>query len=199
MSNQPQTAHLLRALRKDANVAKAGADNAIADLAIRSVPESHRKTLELLPQPLEFAAYHLAAIVESADDAIVSKTLDGIIRSWNRGAERIFGYTADEVIGKPVLILIPTERQSEEDDILARIRAGERVEHFETVRRRKDGALIDISLTVSPIKGTDGQIIGASKIARDITLLKRSAEQLRASEERYRTSLQFDRPGFLRP
>src|ERR1044072_2275440 len=117
----------------------------------------------------ELARYWLSALIESADDAIISKTLDGIITSWNDGAQRIFGYTADEVIGKPVTILIPAAHEDEEPALLARPRAGQRIEHYETIRVRKDGTLIDISLTVSPIKGPNGQIIGASKIARDIT------------------------------
>lgn len=112
---------------------------------------------------------HLAAIVESSDDAIVSKNLDGIISSWNAGAERLFGYAADEVIGKSITILIPDDRQNEEPRILARLRRGERVDHFETVRRHKDGSLVDISLTISPVRNDHGDIIGASKIARDIT------------------------------
>src|SRR6185503_6202855 len=117
----------------------------------------------------ELAPYWLAALIESADDAIISKTLEGIITSWNKGAERIFGYTADEVIGKPVTILIPADHENEEPAILARLRAGERIEHYETVRVRKDGRMIDISLTVSPIRGPNGTVVGASKIARDIT------------------------------
>ena len=120
-------------------------------------------------QSPELAPYWLSALIESADDAIISKTLEGIITSWNAGAERIFGYTADEVIGKPITILIPKDHEDEEPAILARLRAGQRIEHYETVRRRRDGRLIDISLTVSPIRGPNGQIIGASKIARDIT------------------------------
>lgn len=115
-----------------------------------------------------------AAIVESSDDAIISKDLNGIIQSWNAGAERIFGYTAAEIVGQPVQILMPPERKNEETEILARIRRGERVEHYETVRRRKDGTLIDISLTISPILGPFGDVIGASKISRDITERKRS-------------------------
>jgi PAS domain S-box-containing protein len=122
-------------------------------------------------------AQRLASIFESSDDAIISKDLDGIISSWNRGAERIFGYTAEEVIGKPVTILIPEERMSEEPEILDRIRHGKRIDHYDTVRRRKDGSLIDISLTISPLKDADGRIIGASKIARDITERKRAQEQ----------------------
>lgn len=125
----------------------------------------------------ELASGHLAAIVESSDDAIVSKNLDGIITSWNIGAERLFGYSADEIVGKPITILIPEDRQDEEPDIIARLRKGERVEHFETVRRRKDGSLADMSLTISPIRDNHGHIIGASKIARDITDRK-AAERL---------------------
>lgn len=119
------------------------------------------------------APYWLPAIIESADDAIISKSLQGIITSWNNAAERIFGYKAHEIIGKPVLTIIPPELQHEEADILSRIRNGERIDHFETVRMRKDGIRIDVSLTVSPIKTSDGKIIGASKIARDITDQKR--------------------------
>jgi PAS domain S-box-containing protein len=122
-------------------------------------------------------AQRLASIVESSDDAIVSKDLDGTITSWNRGAERVFGYLAEDVIGKPITILIPADRLDEEPEIIGRVRRGERVDHYDTVRRRKDGSLIDISLTVSPIKDTDGRIIGASKIARDITERKRALEQ----------------------
>ena len=120
----------------------------------------------------------LASIVELSDDAIVSKNLDGIITNWNKGAERIFGYASEEAIGQPITILIPADRQSEEREILTRIRRGERIDHFETVRRRKDGSLVVVSLTVSPVKNAEGQIIGASKIARDITEQKRSREHI---------------------
>src|SRR5262249_55742705 len=119
----------------------------------------------------------LASIVDSSDDAIISKDLDGVIMSWNRGAERIFGYTAEEVIGKPVLILIPSDRQAEEPHILAQIRVGQTIDHYETVRRRKDGSLIEISLCVSPIRDELGTIVGASKIARDITQRKQIERQ----------------------
>ena len=122
-------------------------------------------------------AQRLASIVELSDDAIISKGLDGIITSWNSGAERLFGYTAEEVIGKPVTILIPEDRMHEEPEIINRIRRGERVDHYDTVRRCKDGSLIDISLTISPLKGADGKITGASKIARDVTERKRAQEQ----------------------
>jgi PAS domain S-box-containing protein len=120
----------------------------------------------------------LASIVESSDDAIVSKNLDGIITSWNRGAERIFGYTAAEAVGQPITFVIPADRQSEERDILTRIKRGEHIDHFETVRRRKDGSLIVVSLTVSPVRNAEGLVIGASKIGRDITEQKRSQEQI---------------------
>ena len=120
----------------------------------------------------------LASIVESSDDAIVSKNLDGIITSWNTGAERIFGYTAEEAIGQPITIVIPQDRQDEERTILTRIRRGERIDHFETARQCKHGSLIVVSLTVSPVKNADGEIVGASKIARDITEQKRSQEQI---------------------
>ena len=125
---------------------------------------------------LEREAFRLAAIVESAEDAIVSKDLDGIIQSWNHGAERIFGYTAQEAIGRSITIVIPDDRLDEEAEVLTRIRAGLAVEHFETVRRRKDGSPIDIALTVSPIRTSTGEIIGASKIARDITEQRRLRE-----------------------
>jgi PAS domain S-box-containing protein len=129
----------------------------------------------------ELARYWLAALIDSADDAIISKTLEGIITSWNKGAQRIFGYTADEVVGKPVTMLIPPDHVDEEPAILARLRAGERIEHYETVRIAKDGRLIDISLTVSPIVGPNGQIIGASKIARDITEQRQARKALEAA------------------
>jgi PAS domain S-box-containing protein len=125
----------------------------------------------------ELAALHLAAIVESSDDAIVTKDLNGVIASWNKGAEGLFGYSADEVIGKPINILIPPERDDEEPAILERVRRGERIDHYETVRRRKDGSLIDISLTVSPIKDATGGVVGVSKIARDIAERKEAAER----------------------
>jgi PAS domain S-box-containing protein len=120
----------------------------------------------------------LASIVESSDDAIVTKNLDGIITSWNAGAERLFNYTAEEAIGQPITIVIPQDRQDEERTILTRIRRGERIDHFETVRQRKHGSLIVVSLTVSPVKNSEGKIVGASKITRDITEQKRNREQI---------------------
>ncbi len=125
----------------------------------------------------------LAAIVESSDDAIISKDLDGIITSWNSGAKRIFGYEADEIVGHSVMRLIPRERHAEEPMILARLRAGQRVEHYESKRRRKDGELIDVSLTISPILDSRGKVIGASKIARDITERKRAEVALIEKEK----------------
>jgi PAS domain S-box-containing protein len=125
----------------------------------------------------ELAPYWLSAIIDSADDAIITKTLEGIITSWNKGAEHIFGYTAQEAIGQPVMMLIPEGHRNEEPHILARLRKGQRIEHYETVRMRKDGTLVDISLTVSPIRKPDGTIIGASKIARDISERKRAEAQ----------------------
>jgi PAS domain S-box-containing protein len=120
----------------------------------------------------------LASIVQSSDDAIISKNLDGIITSWNKGAERVFGYTGDEAVGQPITIVIPQDRQDEERTILTRIRRGERIEHFETVRQRKHGSLIVVSLTISPVKNAEGKIVGASKIARDITEQKRTSDQI---------------------
>ena len=143
----------------------------------------------------ELAPYWLAALIESADDAIISKTLEGIITSWNKGAERIFGYTADEIVGKSVTILIPKDHEDEEPAILARLRAGDRIEHYETIRVRKDGRLINISLTVSPIIGPKGEIVGASKIARDITEQRQARQALDEAHERLRLALEASRLG----
>jgi len=133
------------------------------------------------------AADRLAAIIESSDDAIIGKTLDGIITDWNAGAERIFGYSSSEIVGASILTLIPEDRRTEENEIIARLKKGERVEHFETLRKRKDGVLIHISLTASPIKAADGQVIGASKIARDITVRKQTEALLTQQSERLQT------------
>lgn len=139
---------------------------------------TERKQFEAALRENEQRLRWLASIIESSDDAIVSKNLDGIITSWNKGAERIFGYTAEEAIGEPITIVIPQGRQDEERAILTRIRRGERIDHFETLRQRKQGSLIVVSLTVSPVKNAEGKIVGASKIARDITERKRSQEQI---------------------
>ena len=147
----------------DASGELAGAVNMLVDITDRKRAEE--------------AAQRLASIVEFSDDAIVSKDLNGVISTWNRGAERLFGYTAEEAVGQPISLLIPVERHDEEPEILRRIRRGEQVDHYETVRRRKDGSFLDISLTVSPVKNAEGKIIGASKIARDITERKRAREQ----------------------
>jgi PAS domain S-box-containing protein len=145
----------------------------------------------------ELAASWLSAIIESADDAIITKTLDGIITSWNRGAERIFGYEAEEVLGQSVTLLIPPDHIDEEPQIIRRLRKGERIEHYETVRVRKDGSLVDISLTVSPIRDANNKVIGASKIARDISERryqeKTLLEQSEANERLYREAQESTR------
>jgi PAS domain S-box-containing protein len=157
-------------------------------MPIESPPGGHpdNKTtgdlLDDLKSP-ELAPYWLTAIIESAEDAIITKTLDSVITSWNKGAEALFGYTAEEAVGRSITMLIPADHPDEEPAIIARLRAGERIEHYETVRVRKDGTFVDISLTVSPIRGPGGQIIGASKIARDITERKRAEATLRQSEQ----------------
>ena len=137
----------------------------------------------------EDAMQRLASIVESSDDAIVSKNLDGTITSWNKGAERIFGYLAEEIVGRPIKTLIPPEYHNEEDAIIDRIKRGQRVEHYETVRQRKHGSRIDVSLTVSPVKNSQGKIVGASKIARDISDRRKGEAQLAllAREAEHRT------------
>ena len=138
---------------------------------------TERKQLEAAIRESEPRMRFLASTVENSDDAIVSKSLDGIITSWSKGAERVFGYAAEEAIGQPITIVIPKDRQNEEREILTHIRRGEGV-HFETVRQRKQGGLIAVSITVSPVKNAEGKIIGASKIARDITEQKRNQEQI---------------------
>src|SRR4029077_18188986 len=139
---------------------------------------TERKQAETALRESEQRLRWLASIVESSDDAIVSKNLDGIISSWNKGAERVFGYTAEEITGQPITIVIPQDRQDEERTILTRIRRGERIDHFETVRQRKNGSLIVVSLSVSPVRDAQGRIVGASKIARDITEQKRNQEHI---------------------
>lgn len=138
----------------------------------------------------EQAASRLAAIVQSAEDAIVAKDLNGIITSWNGSAERIFGYSEQEVVGRPITVIIPPELRAEETEILRRIKSGERIDHFETVRVTKGGERLLVSLTISPIKDSAGGIVGASKIARDITQIKQVEQALRESEQRMRFSLE---------
>ncbi|MBO9562437.1 MAG: PAS domain S-box protein [Niastella sp.] len=133
---------------------------------------------------------HLAAIVSSSDDAIISKTMEGLITSWNDAAERIFGYKAAEVIGQPITILIPADRLEEEPAIIERLKKGERVDHFETKRITKDKKILDISLTISPIKSSDGRIIGASKIARDITGQKAAEKLIAEAKEKFKDQLE---------
>src|SRR3954454_11658131 len=121
---------------------------------------------------------HLAAVVDASSDAILSKSLDGTIRSWNASAQRMFGYTAEEMVGRSIRLLIPDERQAEEDEILAKLRRGDYIEHYETVRITKDGRPLEVSLSISPITDSSGRITGASKIVRDITARRQSEREL---------------------
>jgi len=157
--------------------------SALADQAAIALRNAHLYEMESAEavrarDASQIALRRLAAIVESSDDVILSKDLNGLINSWNKGAERVMGYTAEEMIGKPVTLLIPPDRLDEETEILKRIGQGQRIEHFETIRRRKDGTLINVSLTVSPVRNEAGEVIGASKIARDITASKEAQEKL---------------------
>jgi len=147
---------------RDASGAVIGAVNMLVDI-------TERKRAEAL-------AEQFAAIVRSSDDAIISKDIDGIIASWNKGAQRLFGYTAEEIVGKSVMTLIPPDRHGEEAEILGRIRAGDHIEHYETIRQRKDGSQVWVSLTISPLKDSRGRVFGASKIARDMTERRRADE-----------------------
>src|ERR1700687_518167 len=137
-----------------------GAVNILVDITDRKLAEE--------------ASLRLAAIVESSDDAIISKDMNGTITSWNGGAERLYGYTAEEIVGKPISALIPSDHPDDFPAIMGRLRRGERIEHYETVRVCKDGRRVDVSLTISPVRNAEGKIIGASKIARDITERKQA-------------------------
>ncbi len=145
--------------------------------------------IDVIRRTADEANSRLAAIVKSSDDAIVGKTLEGIVTDWNRGAEKIFGYSAEEMIGKSISILLPPGHENEESEILARLKSGERVEHFQTRRRRKDGEIIDVSLTASPLRDASGRLIGASKVARDITAANRSQTTLAEREAHLRSVL----------
>jgi PAS domain S-box-containing protein len=157
------------------------------EVSTDKISQSLLDELPLLRQKADEAIGLLASIVDSSDDAIVSKTLDGVITSWNAGAERLFGYTAEEAIGQSISMIIPLDRRDEEKRILARLRQGERIDHFDTTRLRKDGTKLEISLTISPVRDAAGKIIGASKIARDIGGRKRVERELHESEQRFRT------------
>ncbi|MGH7977618.1 MAG: PAS domain-containing sensor histidine kinase, partial [Limisphaerales bacterium] len=154
------------------------------DLSVSEVQLAERKLFAGFVRDIterktaEKALFHYAALVESSDDAIIGKTLDSRITSWNRGAETIFGYSRDEMLGKPISLLMPEDRQDEEPAILEKIKRGESVDHYETIRRRKDGKLIDISVRISPIRESGGKIIGASRVARDITERKRLEREI---------------------
>src|SRR4029453_1482660 len=137
-----------------------------------------------MDRSVDAASRHLAAIVEFSDDAIVSKDLNGIVTSWNLAAERMFGYTAAGAGGQSTTLIVPAERLSEEEHVLREIRAGRAVDHFEAVRRRKDGTPLPLSLTISPIRDNDGRVVGASKIARDVSDRRRAEEALAAAEAR---------------
>ncbi len=148
----------------------------IFSAAIIALGESNRRGFA--------ARSKLAAIVESSDDAIISKNLDGVITSWNKGAERVFGYAAEEAVGQHITLIVPPDRRDEEANILERLRRGERIEHFETFRARKDGTTINVSLTISPVKDSTGRVVGASNVARDISERKRAEQTLQRSEAR---------------
>lgn len=178
---------LARSVAAYVESALSGGDAAIALLQQKAasieaeIAERKRAEDELLRSQEKLA--HLAAIVESSDDGIVGKSLEGIVKSWNKGAERILGYTAEEMVGRSIMTIIPEDRLDEEAEILSRIRSGQRIDHYETVRRRKDGTLLDVSLTVSPIRNAAGEVIGGSKILRDISDRKRQEEALRLATE----------------
>ena len=159
------------------NVYQAG-DKKVIQCNVRDITERKRA---------EATSIRLASIVELSDDAIIGKDLNSIITSWNEGAERIFGYTTGEMLGTSIIRLIPADRQDEENQILTQIKHGERVEHFETLRQTKDGRLVAVSVTASPIHDANGKVVGVSKVARDITERLQAEEALRKSEELFRS------------
>jgi PAS domain S-box-containing protein len=169
------------------NVYQVG-DKKVIQCNIRDITEQRR---------VESVARLLAAIVESSDDAIIGKDLNGTITSWNTGAEKILGYSAVEMVGNSIMRLIPADRQDEENQILGKIRRGESMQHFETVRQAKDGRLVTVSVTVSPIRDSAGKVVGASKVARDITAVKQVEEARRVSEARYRTLFEYAPDGIV--
>src|SRR5260370_25751051 len=144
----------------------------------KKAPERHATAHQKAEMAVAEMQRRLASIIESSDDAIISKTLDGVITSWNKSAERLFGYTREEAMGQHITLIIPEDRRDEEAKIVGRLRRGGRVDHFETVRVRKDGTLIDLSLTISPVKDAAGRVVGASKVARDITERKQAEQAL---------------------
>ena len=162
----------------------------VEDLAQVGGQRMARITRNLASHTAEEALSTLAAIIESSDDAIFSKTLDGRVLSWNAGAERLYGYSAHEMIGRPIHTLVPPERRQEWEEIMQQLTEGHHLEHFETVRSRKDGRRIDVSITVSPVRDADGKIIGAATVARDITEHKQMQKQLRASEQHFRALIE---------
>jgi PAS domain S-box-containing protein len=202
-TRQPAENPALQALREGVVVALASHTLLIArDGTERLINDSAASMLDAAGAPIgavlvfrdvtgrredEETRARLAAIVESSQEAIISKTLQGIILTWNTGAERLFGYTAAEAVGQPISLLIPADRQDEEVDILARLARGERIEHYETIRVAKDGRLLEVALTISPIRDVEGRIIAASKLAHDVTARKQAEKALRASEQRFRT------------
>ena len=161
-------------------------DNKKILFPVKPMPDEHKR----VSQKIADVERLLSSIVASSDDAILSKDLEGVITSWNRGAERMFGYTAEEMIGSSILRIIPPDRHSEESVILSTLRRGERLDHYETIRQKKDGRLFDVSITVSPLTDQNGNVIGASKIARDISGQKRAQRALHESEQRWRVTLE---------
>jgi PAS domain S-box-containing protein len=170
-------------------------------LEIHTSPAKHGMAVafrDITPyKRVEAELFTLAAIVESSEDAIYSKTPDELVLSWNKGAERLYGYRAHEMIGQPVQALVPPERRPELAAIMQRLTEHQRLEHFETVRRRKDGQLIDVSVTISPVKDATGTIVGASTIAREITARKQMEDHLRRSEQRFRALIEQSADGIV--